>query len=118
MIQFGEAPDESELAETTAPKKENDYSFVPGDDDKLQTGMRSVMSRNGSGPNSTNLEARPNPLSVGQQRIIDQQRIQIQQMQREIERLRQQDPTPTIAPAESSAGGTILEGPSLLGPRN
>ncbi len=124
LIQFGTAPDEGEVAKTPAPKKENNYSFVPERVDNSQTGLRSVLNQPAvqTKPTTTNPRGQQNglrPASV-EQRLISEQRLQIQQMQQEIQRLKQRSQmTPRIVPAETTPPGkTILEGPSLSGPGN
>jgi hypothetical protein len=126
LIQFGTAPDEGEIAKTPAPKKKNDYSFVPQGVDKSQAGLRSVMKQPAqlNRPSSIQRPSQRNQVdsfqSSQQQRIIKEQQLKIQQMQREIKRLQQRSqvapmavPTPAQRP-----GKTILQGPSLSGPGN
>ncbi|MFT5299500.1 MAG: hypothetical protein ACI87E_000815 [Mariniblastus sp.] len=122
LIQFGVAPKEGELQKTSAPNQKNDFRIAAEDDDKPQTGMRSVMNQlntasrrttqptgnNGLGSKST---SRSNPAD---QRLIGQQRQQILQMQREIFRLKE---AAKAGPSGRTTGHTILEGPDLSEPR-
>jgi len=123
LIQFGTAPEEGKIVETPAPKKKNDYSFVPEGDEKPHAGLRSIVSQPSAEfsrpttrpPNAAGYQSRA--IQTSSQRLIEEQRQQIQQMQREIQRLKQGS---LVAPTQStpSGGRTILEGPSLSGPGN
>ncbi|MFK7766539.1 MAG: PDZ domain-containing protein [Mariniblastus sp.] len=132
LIQFGEPPKEGEVTtakppETAPGPKTGKYDFVP----KSGSGLRSVMqgdlqttprqsqARGQLSPNQNSpVTASRAPSSVVNQ-TIEQQRRQIERMQREIQRLRQSQSggSSVIEPATSSSGGIIFEGPALSGPK-
>jgi hypothetical protein len=104
-IQFGTASEVAEVIKSSQPKKENDYRFVPDGDDNSQTGLHSVLGQ-----------------PTDAQRAGDQQRRQIEQMQKEIQRLKRQpqfvpasvDPTENVPNVNS----TLSDAPGLSGPKN
>ena len=119
LIQFGETPEVEEVAKTSEPKKENDYRFVPKRDDNSQTAWQSLSKSSKQNANLT-----PKQLSRNRQSnepgTIERQRQQIEQMQKEIERLKgrtQVKPANPvrIAPAKTSLD---LDAPSILEPKN
>jgi hypothetical protein len=127
LIQFGEAPEEGEVViarPETPARKVGNYNFLPEPAESSTGGLHSVL--NGNQNRSGNPWATPTVSRIPQpaaqsnppthqrasetQAILEQQRLQIQQLQREVERLRRQ--------TESTTQGrnASWKSPSLIGP--
>ncbi len=126
LIQFGEAPEEGEVVierPEIPAKKVGNYNFLPEPAESSTGGFHSVLkdNRDQSGnwvpPNvnripqpATQSSLQPHQRASEAKATMEQQRLQIQQLKREIERLRQQ--------TESTTKGrnTNWNSPSLIGP--
>lgn len=90
-IQFGKLTEKPTDASTIQPKKDNDYSFVPGGADKTPTRLHSVLGQlkeNVSQLKPTGKQTNSRPSN--EQQTIEQQRRQIEQMQLQIQQLKRQ----------------------------
>lgn len=120
LIQFGEAPEESEVVVSkpkTPAKQVSNYNFLPEPAEPKTGNFRSVLN-----DSTTRREINRTPQSVTQppaatrlnnadpQLIIDQQRRQIEQLRREVQRLQQSN---SKANRPSSKWSSL----NLLGPK-
>ena len=126
LIQFGEAPEEDEVVITkpeTPAKQVSNYDFLPAPAEPSASSLRSVLNDNSlqSGQRTpANVNRIPRPILLAKpaprqsvsetQAMVEQQRLQIQQLQREIELLRRQ------TQSNSAGQGTGWSSPRLNGP--
>ena len=101
VIQFGQVPKPDEITRVSPTKTKNDNSFIPQRDDNSQTGLRSVLN-----------QQRQNAGSVDTQQTIELQRQQIEQLQREVQRLKRQSNASSSIQIAPATDDTIWKSPS------